>query len=121
MRHIGATNIQAPHSGAVGNGSETLASNLLDGTLEKILEQPLETPGQTAECPDSAQPPVLPPLIAMGILDEPYAGRKGRAAHMVGEPPDIDRTPSANRQVEDLLRNLGHALQQGAAAAKHEA
>ena len=97
MRHIGATNIQAPHSGAVGNGSETLASNLLDGTLEKILEQPLETSGKTAQRPNTHQPLLLLSLVAMGVFNEPDTGRERRTVHVVGEPPEVDRAPTADR------------------------
>ena len=54
----------------------TEAPSAVHWTLEAVLEQPLETPGKTAERPDTDQPLLLPQLVAMGILDEPDAGGK---------------------------------------------
>ena len=93
-----------PQSEAVRNalercGADSDAVVLGAASLEKVSEQPSETPGQTAERPDTDQPLLLSQLVAMGILDEPDAGREGWTTHVVGEPPDIDRTPATNRQI----------------------
>ena len=50
------------------------------------------------------------------------ANRRGehRAVHVIGQPADADRTAAPNRQVEDLLGDLRHALENRAAAGQHD-
>src|SRR5256714_6271154 len=50
---------------------------------------------------------------AQPMENEPDAGRVHRARHHVDEPADRQRHAEPNRQVEDLLGELGHALEHG--------
>jgi hypothetical protein len=59
--------------------------------------------------------------MLMSVHHQPHRGRKRRAADVVGEPADAGRRAPADRQVEDLLGNLGHALQYRATAGQNDA
>ena len=54
-------------------------------------------------------------------LHEPDAGRVLRPLHELGDALDADREAEAHRHAEDLLGELGHALQQHGAAREHDA
>jgi len=60
-------------------------------------------------------------LVAMRVLHKADSGRERWTVHVIGQPTDIHRAASPDGQVEDLLRDLGHTVEQSAAAAQNDA
>ena len=57
----------------------------------------------------------------MRVQHQPDAGRKRRAVDVIGQAADAGRAAAADRQVEDLLGDLRHAVEHRAAAGQHDA
>src|SRR5258706_8414333 len=45
-----------------------------------------------------------------------HSGRERRAVHMVGKPADANRTAASDRQIENLLGDFRHPVEDGAAS-----
>src|SRR6187402_1689542 len=58
--------------------------------------------------------------IAMRVKSDANRRSKDRTADVVGQATDTNRNPSPNRQVEDLLGDLGHSFEDGAATSQHD-
>src|SRR5205085_9843378 len=58
--------------------------------------------------------------IAMRVENEPHRCSEGRTADVVGEPANLHRRAAANRQIEDLLRDLRHPFENRAAAGEDD-
>ncbi len=53
--------------------------------------------------------------------EQPHGRRERRVADVVGQPAEARRRAAPHGQVEDLLGDLGHAVEVGAAAGQHDA
>src|SRR5207248_9287709 len=62
-------------------------------------------------------------LLALlrAVEQEPHRGGMLRALHHVGKAADSARRAAPHRKTEDLLRQLGHSAQAGAAAGEPRA
>ena len=67
-----------------------------------------------------ARAPARPIEVAVAVQHQPDAGRERRAVHVIGQAADAGRTAAADRQIEDLLGDLGHAVENRAAAGQHD-
>src|SRR5438046_4415272 len=59
--------------------------------------------------------------IAIPVEDQADAGRERRAVHVIGEAADAAGAAAADRQVENLLGDFRHAVEDGTAAGQHDA
>src|SRR5437588_6705367 len=59
--------------------------------------------------------------IAKRVQRQPDARRERRAVDVIGQAADARRASAANWQIENLLGDLRHALENGAAAGEHDA
>src|ERR1044071_10334038 len=57
----------------------------------------------------------------MRVENEPHRWGEGRTAGVIGQPANLHRRAAANRQIEDLLRDLRHPFENRAAAGEDDA
>src|SRR5689334_5736936 len=88
---------------------------------EKFLEKPPEPSGHTAERSRPDEAPRLAHMIALRVQHQPHRRRKLRIGDVIGQPAHTRGTSPPDRQIENLLRNLGHALEDGASSGEHDA
>src|SRR2546428_42566 len=59
--------------------------------------------------------------IAIAVQRQPAAGGERRAVDVIRQAAHASRTSPANREIENLFRDLGHTVEDGAAARQHDA
>src|SRR5688572_18900605 len=87
---------------------------------EELLEDAAQPPGHAAERA-GADARQLRRAVAVRIEDQPHRRGERRAVDVIGKAPDANGTAAPDRQVEDLLGNLGHPLEDRPAAGQHDA
>src|SRR5688572_28784787 len=87
---------------------------------EELLEDSAQAPGDAAERPGAAARR-LGHAIAVRIEDHANRRRKDRTVHVIGKAADAERAAAADRQIEDLLGDLGHPFEDGAATSEDDA
>src|SRR5688572_6258290 len=82
---------------------------------KEFLENPAQPPRHAAEraCADAR---MLRYTIAMRVEHQPDRCGKRRAVHVIGQTAHAHRASAADRQIENLLGDLGHAFQNRPAA-----
>src|SRR5438034_5854443 len=58
--------------------------------------------------------------IAVSVERQPDTGREGRAVDVIGQAAHTNRTAAANRQIENLLGNFRHTVENGASSGQHD-
>src|SRR5205814_8107912 len=88
---------------------------------EKLPEQPAQPSGDTDEGagPDRRARP-FPDRVAVRVEHEADAGRNGWTVDVIRKPTDTGRTAAADWQVENLLGDFRHAVEDRAAASQHD-
>src|SRR6202171_841672 len=88
---------------------------------EEFLEQTTEPAGHTAERPRAhREARRVADKVPVCIQHQADAGGKRRTVHVVGQPTDTGGTAAPDGQIEDLLGDLGHPVEDGAAAGQRD-
>src|SRR5206468_3635117 len=104
------------------SGRESRSNWTLSFSSEKLPEQTAQSAGDAPERPGpNRRPSRLAREIAICVQRESDSGRERRAVHVIREPADASGTSAADRQVENLLCHLRHAVEDRAAAGEHDA
>ena len=77
---------------------------------EELLEQPAQPAGHAPERAGSDRPRDFPGMVPVGVHHQPDGRGERRIVDVVGETADARRHAAPDRQVEDLLGDLRHAL-----------
>ena len=88
---------------------------------EEFLEQPAQPTGHAPERAGTDQPAGFADVIALRVQHQPDRRRELGTVHVIGKPADAGRRSAPDGQIEDLLRDLRHALENRAAARQHDA
>src|SRR5439155_21169235 len=90
------------------------------GASKELSEQPAKPARDADECSRSDRRiRLIAVRVAVRVQRQPDAGRERRAVHVIGQTADAGRAATANRQIENLLGDLGHAVEDRAAAGQH--
>src|SRR5262249_14511226 len=94
----------------------------IDARLEEFPEQPAQPAGdayQRARSDRSARG--FSDRVAIAVEHQPDAGGERRAVDVIRQPADVARTAAPDREIENLLGDLRHAVEDRAAAGQHDA
>src|SRR5262249_13097293 len=58
--------------------------------------------------------------VPIAVQRETDTSGKGRTVDVIGQPAHANRTTAPDWQIENLFGNLGHAVEDGAAAGQHD-
>src|SRR5688572_23685554 len=89
-------------------------------SLQEFLEQRSQPSGDASERAGANRPGRLHHLIPVRVHHEPDCRRIGRTVDVIRESPDAGWTSAADRQIEDLLGDLRHALEHRPAAGQDD-
>src|SRR6185436_16239115 len=87
-----------------------------EARLKKFFEQRAQTARDTPERPCADRAYWLADVVAVSVHHEANRSGERGTVHVIGQSADTGRRPAANRQIEDLLGNLGDPLEHGPAA-----
>src|SRR5262245_12491517 len=86
---------------------------------EKFFENPAKPSRHSAECTRAAAGRIRRP-IAMRVQPDAHRRGKHRAADVIGQAAHADGRPTSNWQIEDLLGDLRHPLENRPASREHD-
>src|SRR5262245_5535203 len=114
------TLIFAPVRFWVSSVSLSVSSRIIASwTSEELFENSTQASGHAAEGPGT-RAPGLGHSVAVRIQRQTHGGAERRTVHVVGHAAHADRAAPANRQIENLLGDLRHALENRPAAGEHD-
>src|SRR5262245_8519796 len=87
--------------------------------LKELLENPSQSSGDTAERAGTGTGRIGR-TIAVRVQSDAHRGGKHRTADVIGEAAHADGRAASNRQIEDLLGDLGHPFENRAATGEHD-
>src|SRR5205823_13777858 len=109
-------------------GGRPFADSFLSATVkgraisEKFPEQAPQAAGYPPQCAGAdRRARRFRREIPIRVQGEPHRRRKRRAVYMIGQAADAGGTPPANREIENLLGHLRHAVENRATAGEDDA
>src|SRR5262249_31177211 len=94
----------------------------IDARLEEFPEQPAQSAGDAYQCARSDRSARgFSNRVAIAVEPQPDAGGERRAVDVIRQPADVARTAAPDREIENLLGDLRHPVEDRAAAGQHDA